>query len=191
MNIPGFVNPSSDNQRGNPIALSIRQIYDYASFGTTVTANTTTEYFQTARNAPGRGNVPGAGRLPDTMTFTIFTIGVKPYFNDQTQATGLDLSVLGNTEISLIKNNQATVFGPMLTSSCLVPGSAVTSGTTDLPSMGRQTWEAALQLDEATQVVLQQGDTYSVQIKNSEALTLSAATELQVVLTGLMAQYTA
>jgi hypothetical protein len=56
--------------------------------------------------------------------------------------------------------------------------------------MGVPDWNAALQLPEELQIVIQQGDTYSVQIKNSEALTLSAATELQVVLTGLMAQYT-
>jgi hypothetical protein len=189
MNIPGFTNPAADNSRGNPISLTLQQIYDYNSFATTVTANSSTEYFQTARNLPGRGYVPGAGRLADTMTFTVFSIGVKPYYNDQTQATGLDLAVLGNTELTFIKNQTATKLR-LLTSSCLVPGGAWTSAATDLPSMGIPNWDAALQLPEELQIVIQQGDTYSVQIKNSEALTLSAATELQVVLTGLMAQYT-
>ena len=189
MKIPRFTNPAADNSRGNPISLTLQQIYDYQSYSTTVTANSSTEYFQTARNLPGRSYTPGAGRLADTMTFTIFSVGVKAYYNDQTQATGLDLSVLGNTELTFIKNQSATKLR-LLTSSCLVPGGAWTSATTDLPSMGVPDWNAALQLPEELQIVIQQGDTYSVQIKNSEALTLSAATELQVVLTGLMAQYT-
>ncbi len=189
MNIPGFVNPAADNSRSNPIALTFQQLYDYNSFGTTVTANSTAEYFQTARNLPGRAYVPGSGRIADTMTYTIFSIGVKGYYNDQTQATGLDLAVLGNTELTLIKNQTTTKFRA-LTSSCVVPGTAYDNSTTGVPGMGIPSWEAVLQLPEELQIVIQQSDTYSVQIKNSEALTLSAATELQVVLTGLMAQYT-
>ena len=188
MNIRGFVNPAADNPRNNPVSLSYQQLYDYNSFGTTVSANSTAEYFQTVRNLPGRAYVPGAGRLSDTQTLTITSIGCKGYYNDQTQITALDMAVLGNTELTVIKNSTTTVFRA-LTSSLIFPGGANSGATTDLPSFGINSWNAVLQLPEPMQIVLQQNDSYSVQIKNSEALTLSAASELQVVLTGLLAQY--
>jgi len=188
MNIRGFVNPAQDNVRNNPISLSYTQLYDYASFGTTVAANSSQSFFQTIRNLPGRAYVPSSGQLIDTQTFTIVSVGIKPYFNDQTQATALDLSVLGNTELTIVKNATNTVFRA-LTSSLIFPGAAVSSATTDLPQFGNSSWESVLQLPEAMQIVLQQGDSFDVLIKNSEALTLSAATEIQVVLTGLLAQY--
>ena len=188
MNIRGFVNPAADNPRNNPVSLSYAQLYDYNSFGTTVTSNSEAEYFQTARNLPGRAYVPSNGRIPDTWVFTITSVGAKLYFNDQTQATALDATVLGNTETTIIKNGTTTVFRA-LTSSLIFPGTANTSGTTDLATFGPNSWESVLQLPEPMQVVLQQSDNFSVKVKNSEALTLSAASELQIVLTGLLAQY--
>jgi hypothetical protein len=169
-----FVDPALDNQRRNSISATFQQLYDTVSFGTTVAANSTAEYFQTAANTPGKAYVAGSGRLPDTMTFIISSIGCKAYYNDQTQATGLDLAVLGNTELTLTRNAGAPNFRALV-SSLIFPGGANSGGTTDLPEQ---------------QIVLQQGDLFTVEIKNSEALTLSAATELQVVLSGNLLQYT-
>jgi hypothetical protein len=131
----------------------------------------------------------GSGRLPDTMTFIVSSIGVKAYYNDQTQATGLDLAVLGNTELTLTRNAGAPNFRALV-SSLIFPGGANTPATTDLPQFGSGGWNTVLELPPEQQIVLQQGDLFTVEIKNSEALTLSAATELQVVLSGNLLQYT-
>ena len=134
-------------------------------------------------------HIAGSGRLPDTMTFIISSIGVKPYYNDQTQATGLDLAVLGNTELTLTRNAGAPNFRALV-SSLIFPAGANSGGTTDLPQFGSGGWNTVLELPPEQQIVLQQGDLFTVEIKNSEALTLSAATELQVVLSGNLLQYT-
>ena len=184
-----FVDPALDNQRRNSISATFQQLYDTVSFGTTVAANSTAEYFQTAANTPGKAYVAGSGRLPDTMTFIISSIGVKPYYNDQTQATGLDLAVLGNTELTLTRNAGAPNFRALV-SSLIFPAGANSGGTTDLPQFGSGGWNTVLELPPEHQIFLQQGYLFTVEIKNSEALTLSAATELQVVLSGNLLQYT-
>ena len=185
-----FVDPALDNQRRNSISATFQQIYDVVSFGTSTASNSTAEYFQSAANTPGKAYVPGAGRLPDTMTFIVSSIGVKAYYNDQTQATGLDLAVLGNTELTLTRNAGAPNFRALV-SSLIFPAGANSGGTTDLPQFGSGGWNTVLELPPEQQIVLQQGDLFTVEIKNgSEALTLSAATELQVVLSGNLLQYT-
>ena len=184
-----FVDPALDNQRRNSISATIQQIYDVVSFSTSTASNSTAEYFQSAANTPGKAYVPGAGRLPDTMTFIVSSIGVKAYYNDQTQATGLDLAVLGNTELTLTRNAGAPNFRALV-SSLIFPGGANTPATTDLPQFGSGGGNTVLELPPEQQIVLQQGDLFTVEVKNSEALTLSAATELQVVLSGNLLQYT-
>ena len=184
-----FVDPALDNQRRNSISATFQQIYDVVSFSTSTASNSTAEYFQSAANTPGKAYVPGAGRLPDTMTFIVSSIGVKAYYNDQTQATGLDLAVLGNTELTLTRNAGAPNFRALV-SSLIFPAGANSGGTTDLPQFGSGGWTTVLELPPEQQIVLQQGDLFTVEIKNSEALTLSAATELQVVLSGNLLQYT-
>lgn len=185
----GFVDPALDNQRRNNISDTFQQLYDTVSFATTVAANSTAEYFQTAANIPGKKYVMGSGRNPDTVTMIVSSIGVKAYYNDQTQATGLDLAVLGNTELTLTRNAGAPNFRALV-SSLIFPGGANSGGTTDLPQFGSGGWNTVLELPEEQQVVLQQGDLFTVEIKNGEQLTLSAATELQVILSGNLKQYT-
>ena len=184
-----FVDPALDNQRRNSISATFQQVYDVVSFVTSTASNSTAEYFQSAANTPGKAYVPGAGRLPDTMTFIVSSIGVKAYYNEQTQATGLDLAVLGNTELTLTRNAGAPNFRALV-SSLIFPGGANTPATTDLPQFGSGGWNTVLELPPEQQIVLQQGDLFTVEVNNSEALTLSAATELQVVLSGNLLQYT-
>ena len=185
----GFIDPALDNQRRNNISDTFQQIYDTQSVTTSHAANSTLEYFQTAANEPGKKWIPGSGRLPDTMTMIVCSIGVKAYYTDQTQATALDLAVLGNTELTLTRNAGAPNFRA-ITSSLIFPGGANTPATTDLPQFGPGAWNAVIDLPESQQIVLQQGDLFTVEIKNSEALTLSATTELQVILSGNLKQYT-
>ena len=184
-----FVDPALDNQRRNSISATFQQVYDVVSFGTSTASNSTAEYFQSAANTPGKAYVPGAGRLPDTKTIIVSSIGVKADYNDPTQATRLDLAVLGNTELTLTRNAGAPNFRALV-SSLIFPGGANTPATTDLPQFGSGGWNTVLELPPEQQIVLQQGDLFTVEIKNSEALTLSAATELQVVLSGNLLQYT-